>query len=185
MSQSNPYIRDQFLIAMPYMQDPNFSGTLTYICDHNEQGALGLVVNRPLEVSMGEILEQLDIECGELDTPVYAGGPLKMDRGFVLHRPAREWQSTLSITGSLSVTTSRDVLEAIARDQGPEDYLVTLGYAGWGAGQLEQELAGNFWLTCPADPDILFNIPWQQRLPAALAGMGIDWNQLSGSVGHA
>lgn len=185
MSGTNPYIRNQFLIAMPYLQDPNFNGTLTYICDHNKHGALGLVVNRPLEFSLGEVLDQLDIDGGQLQMPVYSGGPVKVERGFVLHRPRGDWQSSLPIGDSLTMTTSRDILEAIANDEGPSEFLVALGYAGWGAGQLEQELAGNFWLNCPADPDILFSVPWQQRLPAALARLGIDWNQLSDSVGHA
>lgn len=185
MSRANPYIRNQFLIAMPYLQDPNFNGTLTYICDHNEHGALGLVVNRPLDFSLGEVLDQLDIDGGRLQVPVYSGGPVKVERGFVLHRPQGDWQSSLAIGDSLTMTTSRDILEAIGLGEGPSEYLVALGYAGWGAGQLEQELAGNFWLNCPADPDILFSVPWQQRLPTALARLGIDWNQLSDSVGHA
>lgn len=185
MSESSASLCNHFLIAMPYMKDPNFSGTLTYICDHNEHGALGLVINRPMEFSLGDILEQLDIESDRLDLPIYGGGPVQLERGFVLHRPQGDWQSSLSLGNELALTTSRDILAAIGAGEGPGEFLVALGYAGWGAGQLEQELAGNIWLTCPADPDILFHTPWQRRFAAAMARMGIDINQLSDSVGHA
>lgn len=178
-------LRNHFLIALPYMRDPNFAGTITYLCDHSEAGALGLIINRPMDVSLGQILAQLDLEGEELPEKVYNGGPAQLERGFVLHRPHGQWQHTLALTPTLSMTTSRDLLAAIGAGEGPEDYLVALGYAGWGAGQLEQELAGNVWLACPADEQIIFELPWQQRLPVALGRMGLDINQLSGHIGHA
>ncbi|MCP5163245.1 MAG: YqgE/AlgH family protein [Hahellaceae bacterium] len=176
--------RNQFLIAMPQMQDPNFAGTLTYICEHSEKGAMGIVINRPLEMSLGEILSQLDLGGDELDIPVYSGGPVQLDRGFVLHNGA-EWTSSLTIADGILLTTSKDILAAIASENGPEDYLVALGYAGWGEGQLEQEIADNAWLVCPASTDVLFHMPFHKRFNAALASMGIDLAQLSGQVGHS
>lgn len=178
-------LRNHLLIAMPYMKDPNFAGTVTLICDHSEQGAMGLIINRPLEFTLADILVQLDLECEECTSPVMGGGPVQQDRGFVLHRPGGTWQSSMALSGSLELTTSRDVLAAIGAGEGPTEYLVALGYAGWGEGQLEQELSGNFWLTCPADDSILFHTPSEQRFAAALARMGIDINQLTDAVGHA
>jgi len=177
-----------FLIAMPSMTDPNFARSLTYICEHNEQGALGVVVNRPIDMTLRALFEQIEIpllddERGQM--PVYFGGPVQVDRGFVLHRPAGEWQSTLAIRGDIGLTTSRDILQAVGEGRGPGQLLVSLGYAGWAPGQLEQELTQNSWLTVGADLDLVFSLPAEQRLPAAMQLLGIDLTRLSDEVGHA
>ena len=169
-----------FLIAMPAMADPHFAHTLTFVCEHNEDGALGIVVNRPTEMTLAALFEQA---LGR--SPVLYGGPVQMDRGFVLHRPLGNWQSTLAVSDDLGLTTSKDVLEAMARGEGPRDVLVSLGYAGWGAGQLEQELAQNAWLTVDADADVIFGLPPDRRLPAAMSRLGIDFSRLSEGAGHA
>lgn len=176
---------NHFLIASPWLADPNFHGGIVYLCDHSSDGAFGVMINQPLEVSLGEILEQLDMEGGHLDIPVFSGGPVQPERGFVLHPPDRIWQSTSHISDQVDVTTSRDVLDAIGRHEGPHRFLVALGYSGWGQGQLEEELSGNAWLACPASEDILFDTPWQDRYAAVLKRMGIDPGQLDQSVGHA
>ena len=176
-----------FLIAMPAMVDPNFARTLTLVCEHNDKGALGIVVNRPTDLNLHRLLEQVKIEPdGDFKSvPVHFGGPVQVDRGFVLHRPRGQWQSTLGVTDELGLTTSRDILEAVARGAGPQQILVTLGYAGWAAGQLEQELAQNAWLTVPARTDILFDLPAGERLPAAMQQLGVDYANLSDVAGHA
>ena len=177
-----------FLIAMPGMVDPNFARTLTYICEHNEDGALGIVVNRPIEMTLSALFEQIEVELPDTAlgrSPVLYGGPVQMDRGFVLHRPLGNWQSTLAVSDDLGLTTSKDVLEALARGEGPRDVLVSLGYAGWSAGQLEQELAQNAWLTVDADAAVLFDVPPDRRLPAAMSRLGIDFSRLSEGAGHA
>ncbi|MCG8519294.1 MAG: YqgE/AlgH family protein [Pseudomonadales bacterium] len=179
-------LRDHFLIASPYLEDPRFHGTVIYLCEHSDEGALGLVINRPLEIQLGEILEQLDMEGGELEQPVLMGGPVQNERGFVLHRPGTtDWQGSMLVSDQVCLTTSRDILAAIGEGEGPGEFLVALGYSGWAEGQLEEELAGNSWLTCPADANMMFQTPWQDLYKAALAGMGIDLNQLSESTGHA
>jgi len=177
-----------FLIAMPNMVDPHFSKTLTYICEHNEQGALGLVVNRPIEMTLSRLLEQVSIPvaaalCTEI--PIHFGGPVQTDRGFVLHEPLGQWQSTLAINDGIGLTTSKDILEAVARGEGPRQMLVTLGYAGWAPGQLEQELAQNAWLTVAARHDVMFNLPAEQRLSAAMDMLGVNYASLSEHAGHA
>lgn len=174
-----------FLIATPYLGDPRFHGAIVFLCDHSEEGALGVMINRPLEINLGEILEQLDMDGGELVCPVYSGGPVEPERGFVLHEPAAQWQTTSAVSDGIMLTTSKDVLTAIGSGDGPRHYLVALGYSGWAKGQLEDELAGNAWLTCPASGDLLFETPWQQRYAAVLERLGVDLNQLSDSVGHA
>ncbi|MFO1413262.1 MAG: YqgE/AlgH family protein [Burkholderiales bacterium] len=177
-----------FLIAMPAMADPNFAQTLTYVCEHNEDGALGIVVNKPIDMTLSALLEQIDVPLADAErgeSPVHFGGPVQVDRGFVLHRPLGNWQSTLAISDDLGLTTSKDVLEAVGRGEGPKDMLVSLGYAGWSAGQLEQELAQNAWLTVEADADLLFAVPAQERLAAAIRLLGIDFSRLSEDVGHA
>ncbi|MCZ6664806.1 MAG: YqgE/AlgH family protein, partial [Gammaproteobacteria bacterium] len=139
-------LTNHFLIAMPALADPNFHHTVTYICAHSEEGAMGIVINRPLEIELGEVLSQMDLNIDDPDValrPVYQGGPVHQDRGFVIHRPAREWSSTITINQEVGVSTSRDILEAISAGKGPDDTLVALGYAGWGAGQIEQEMAQN------------------------------------------
>ena len=181
-------LTDHFLIAMPGLRDPNFSRTVTYVCEHTEQGAMGIVINRPMEIRLGEVLTQLDIESDDrsvIDTVVYLGGPVQPERGFVLHSGEHRFDSTLAITPDISVTTSRDVLEAIAVGQGPQRCLVALGYAGWGGGQLEEEMSANAWLSGPADRDIIFRLPVEARWQAAAQILGVDLNLLSGEAGHA
>lgn len=177
-----------FLIAMPAMVDPHFARTLTLVCEHNENGALGIVVNRPTDMNLQGLLEQVKIsrEDGRFKgVPVHFGGPVQVDRGFVLHSPVGGWQSTLTVGDSIGLTTSKDILEAVARGNGPEQILVTLGYAGWAPGQLEHELAQNAWLTVPARNDILFDLPAEERLPAAMQLLGVDYANLSDVAGHA
>lgn len=181
-------LTDHFLIAMPAMSDPYFSRTLVYVCEHNEQGALGIVVNRPIDMTLGSLYERVDIplERPDLrDLPVFFGGPVQTDRGFVLHRPCGNWQSTLAINSEIALTSSRDILETLGLSGEPHDFLMTLGYAGWSAGQLESELAANGWLTVKADHDIVFNQPYEERLPAAMQLLGIDFAQLAEEAGHA
>jgi putative transcriptional regulator len=177
-----------FLIAMPNMVDPHFSKTLTFVCEHTDQGALGVVVNRPIEMNLHGLLEQIGIsfDASILEpAAVHYGGPVQTDRGFVLHMPPGGWQSTLTINPDMGLTTSKDILEAVARGEGPRHMLVTLGYAGWAPGQLEYELAQNAWLTVPASPEVIFNLPAEARLPAAMNLLGVDFANLSEQVGHA
>ena len=188
MASATANFTDHFLIAMPGMVDPNFAHTLTYVCEHNSDGALGIVVNKPIDMTLAALFEQIEIaaDAGTLgDSQVHFGGPVQVDRGFVLHRPLGSWQSTLAISDDLGLTTSKDVLEALGRGEGPADVLVSLGYAGWSAGQLESEIAQNAWLTVEADPDVLFDTPAEERLPAAMKLLGIDFSRLSGAAGHA
>jgi putative transcriptional regulator len=177
-----------FLIAMPAMTDPHFAKTLTFICEHNEQGALGVVVNRPIDMTLHTLLEQIEITPADdaaRRIPVHYGGPVQIDRGFVLHAPAGAWQSTLKVSEGIGLTTSKDVLQAVARGEGPEQILVTLGYAGWAPGQLEHELAQNAWLTVAATTGILFATPAEKRYEASLKLLGIDLSMLSDDAGHA
>ncbi len=170
------------------MQDPHFAKSLIYIAEHNEQGALGVIVNRPIEMNLATLFEKIEVpfEIPELaKQPVFFGGPVQTDRGFVLHRPVGEWQSTLAVTDDIGLTTSRDVLQAVARNDGPREILVTLGYSGWAAGQLEDELAKNAWLTVPADPHIIFSLPFEERLASAMEILGVDFAHLASQVGHA
>jgi len=183
-----PYLSNQFLIAMPGMGDPNFDHTVTFICEHNQDGALGLVINRPTGMRLGDIFSQMDLEAVDPHTagiPVLHGGPVQPERGFVIHDRGGDWGSTLEVSESLQVTTSRDVLEAMASGEGPRDAVVALGYAGWGASQLEGEMAANAWLTVPASREIIFEIPFEDRWRAAAALIGIDIDQISSDVGHA
>jgi len=187
MSTDNS-LSNHFLIAMPALDDPNFHHTTTYICEHDGDGALGVVINRPLNMRLGEILKHMDIEPGSNEVsswPVYMGGPVQSDRGFVLHEPSGDWEATLKVTDKIGITSSRDILQAIAAGEGPEKAIVTLGYAGWGAGQLEQELAANTWLSGPASSKIVFDMPSDERWMAAAALLGIDLNLLSSDTGHA
>jgi len=177
-----------FLIAMPNMVDPYFAKTLTFVCEHNDQGALGLVVNRPIEMTLQGLFERLDLKLltpALATEPVYFGGPVQTDRGFVLHTPIGTWGSTLAVRDHIGLTTSRDILEAVSGGTGPESILVTLGYAGWAAGQLEQEIAQNAWLTVEADEAILFEVPPEHRLSAAMERLGINFATLQDEAGHA
>ena len=187
MSQTES-LKNQLLIAMPNLQDPNFSRTVTYICEHGEQGAMGIVLNRPTELSLADVLRHMEIEGGlgnAGEQIVYLGGPVEEERGFVLHSHTTPWDSTLAVNDDISVTTSRDILEAMARGDGPALTLVALGYAGWGAGQLERELQENAWLSGPADQSILFELPPEKRWEAAARLLGVDLNLLSSEAGHA
>src|SRR5512142_623958 len=180
-------LKRHFLIAMPAMADPHFANALTYVCEHNEEGALGIVVNKPIDMTLSSLFEQIEIPLDDAslrEAPVHFGGPVQVDRGFVLHRPLGNWQSTLPISDDLGLTTSKDVLEAVGRGEGPKDMFISLGYAGWSAGQLEHELAQNAWLTVEADPDVLFDLPAERRLPAAVRLLGIDISRLSDTAGH-
>jgi len=181
-------LANHFLVAMPGLLDPNFSHAIIYICDHSSEGAMGLVINNPLEIPLSQIFEQFEISYSSKvgEAPLMSGGPVQVDRGFVLHRPVRrQWEATLPISSDISLTSSRDIIADIAGEQGPSDLLVTLGYAGWGPGQLEEELANNAWLTVPGDADIIFNVPCEQRANAAAAKIGIDLSLLSSNAGHA
>ncbi len=187
MSQTDT-LKSQLLIAMPSLEDPNFSRTVTYICEHNDQGAMGIVLNRPTDLSLSDVLRHMDIEGGlgnAGEQIVYLGGPVEEERGFVLHSHSPPWDSTLAVNDDISVTTSRDILEAMARGNGPAHTLVALGYAGWGAGQLERELQENAWLSGPSDESILFELPPDQRWEAAARLLGVDVNLLSSEAGHA
>jgi putative transcriptional regulator len=181
-------LTNHLLIAMPNLADPNFHQTVAYICAHNHEGAMGIVVNRPSSLGLGEVLSQMELEAQEAavnNIVVYHGGPVQRDRGFILHSPASDWEMTLKVNDSYGLTTSRDILDAIAHGRGPEQCLIALGYAGWGAGQLEQELADNAWLNGPAQADILFRVPAEQRWQAAFSALGVHLDQLSTQVGHA
>ena len=185
---SSVNLTHHFLIAMPSMADPNFSKTLTYICEHNDQGALGLVVNRPIDMTLKALFERLSMKMGDkksADAPIYFGGPVQTDRGFVLHAPTGDWQSTLRVRDIIGLTTSKDILEAVGRGEGPDKMLVTLGYAGWSPGQLEHELSQNAWLTVEARDGIIFDTPAGERLPAAMDLLGLDYARLQDSAGHA
>ena len=187
-AKSSDCLRDHFLLAMPGLSEGIFSHSITYICEHGESGAMGIVINQPLDLSVEEIFEHLQITARQdfSTMPVMAGGPVQIDHGFVLHRKCEKtWEASLKVTPEITLTTSRDILRAIANDKGPNDHLIALGYAGWAAGQLEQELADNSWLTMPANSDIIFCTPADQRLGAAAASLGIDMNLISGEAGHA
>ncbi|MGZ8191718.1 MAG: YqgE/AlgH family protein [Methylococcaceae bacterium] len=181
------YLNNQFIIAMPGLADPNFFHTVTYLCQHNQQGALGIVINRSAKMKLGEIFTQMDIRVTSLaatEAPVFAGGPVQQDRGFVIHTSGGDWNATMAVSDSISLTTSRDVLEAIALGEGPEQYLVALGYAGWGEGQLEKEILDNAWLSTPYGKQVLFDIPIDLRWNAAADQIGIDINKLTTPAGH-
>jgi putative transcriptional regulator len=177
-----------FLIAMPNMADPHFARTLTYVCEHNAQGALGIVVNRPIDMTLQALFERLSLTLRDREfaaAPIYFGGPVQTDRGFVLHAPAGNWGSTLCVRGAIGLTTSRDILEAVGRGEGPARILVTLGYAGWAPGQLEHELRQNAWLTVEARDAIIFDLPAEERLAAAMELLGLDYARLADVAGHA
>jgi putative transcriptional regulator len=181
-------LTQHFLIAMPAMADPHFAKSLTFVCEHNDQGALGVVVNRPTEMNLHSLLEQVGIAPDDdafKSVPVHFGGPVQVDRGFVLHSPLGEWQSTLAVSTEIGLTTSKDILQAVALGKGPRQILVTLGYAGWAPGQLEHELAQNAWLTVQAKPEVIFDLPAEDRLAAAMSLLGVDYAKLSEVAGHA
>jgi len=178
----------QLLIALPALDDPNFSRSVALICQHDDEGAMGVVVNRASEYSLGDVLAQMNLEARDpamASQVVLNGGPVHPERGFVLHDGERQWDSTLAIGGGLALTTSRDILEAMAEGEGPAHVVVALGCAGWGAGQLEYELGENSWLTAPADAELLFALPLEQRWQAAGGRLGIDITRVTDYSGHA
>jgi putative transcriptional regulator len=181
-------LANQLLIALPALADPNFSRSVALVCQHDEEGAMGVVVNRASEYTLGEVFRQMGIDsddAGLKARPVLAGGPVHPERGFVIHDGARDWDSSLAIADGLYVTTSRDVLEAMARGDGPASATVALGCAGWGAGQLEHELVENSWLTVPADAEVLFTLPLEARWQAAAGRIGVDLARMADYAGHA
>jgi len=184
-----PSVAGQLLVAMPSLQDPQFGGTVIFIADHSPKGAMGIVLNRVSEMTLGTLFSRLDLslEGHPLeDLPVLQGGPVQTDRGFVLHTPTGQWSSTLAMTSGVGLTSSRDILEATANGRGPQQLIVALGYSGWSEGQLDAELAANAWLTVPLhDLSLLFSMPVEERLSAAFRSLGVDPVNLSGAVGHA
>ncbi|CAI8882161.1 DUF179 domain-containing protein YqgE [Methylocaldum szegediense] len=180
-------LTNSFLIAMPGLTDPFFARTVTYLCQHGPEGALGIIINRPSDLTLGEVMQQMDIDVrnetiGQM--PVYFGGPVQAERGFVLHESCGNWNSTLRVSDSISLTTSRDILEALSVGEGPRRVLVALGYAGWEKGQLEREIVENSWLSAPADESIMFDYAPAQRWKAAAELMGIDISLLTSQAGH-
>lgn len=181
-------LTNHFLIAMPSLPDPNFFHSVTYICQHNDEGAMGIVITQPMDLTLGDVMEQMDLEVHDpavAGRPVYLGGPVQPERGFVIHELPGDWDAMLEISNQVGLTTSRDILAAIAAGTGPGRSLIALGYAGWGPGQLEKEIAENAWLSGPADSQILFDLPISKRWAAAAALVGVDVNRLSDEVGHA
>ena len=194
IAYSADHLANQFLIAMPGMVDPNFAGSVIYLFEHTERGAMGLVINRPTELDMGALFEKIEIvlEAEPVsDQAVYFGGPVQIERGFVLHEPTAEvlYSSSLVVPGGLTMTTSKDVLEAVAAGSGPSKFLMTLGYAGWSAGQLEEEIILNGWMNVPLSQqqmsEIIFNTPFSKRYERTMSLLGFDPSHLSGEAGHA
>ncbi len=186
MQQTN--LTSHFLVAMPSLKDPNFEKSVTYICAHNEEGAMGIVINKPLDIDLGEIFEQMDIPTNNQETKdrtIFHGGPVHTDRGFILHQTNNNWDSSIIISDEISVTTSKDILEAIATGDGPTESLIALGYAGWAEGQLEQEIMDNAWLSGPSNSEIIFKTPFDQCWNTVVGHMGIDIEKLSLDIGHA
>lgn len=184
---ANGFLSKQFLVAMPHRVGGEFDHSVTLLAEHNADGAMGLVINRPTDLTLRDMLAHMGIEHRTLprERSVFWGGPVQPERGFVLHRPAGDWDATLKLDDDLAITTSKDVLEAIGRGDGPDEYLVMLGYAGWGGGQLEEEIRENSWLNTPADNGIIFLTPAAERWTAAARSIGLDPSHLSGQTGHA
>jgi putative transcriptional regulator len=181
-------LTDHFLIAMPAMEDPYFAKSLVYVAEHNDHGALGVIVNRPTDMTLSALFQRIEVPfvAGNVaNLPVFFGGPVQTDRGFVLHRPLGTWQSTLAVNAEIGLTTSRDVLQSAGQAGHPSDMVVTLGYSGWASGQLEHEIGQNAWLTVLADPHVLFDLPYEERLVSALELLGIDPTNLAVQAGHA
>ncbi len=183
---SHGIFRNQFLLAMPGRVAGDFANSVTFIAEHNDDGAMGLVINKPSDLAVRDMLAHMDIEAHvDKGLPVFWGGPVQPERGFVLHRDEGDWESSLKIAGDLAITTSRDILEAIGNGFGPSAYLITLGYAGWSDGQLESEMLANSWLSTPASEQIIFEAPVETRWAAAARLLGVEAHQLSGLAGHA
>lgn len=187
--QASADLSRQFLLAMPGRVTGDLANTVIYVCEHTGDGALGLVINRPTDITVGDLLKRIDLDAsvqgGSIQNEkVYFGGPVQTDRGFVLHSPVGGYTSTIEL-GDVALTTSRDVLQDVAKGEGPTKILVTLGYAGWGAGQLENEMSQNAWINVEASSDILFDVPAENRYQVALSSLGIDPIMLAGEAGHA
>ena len=177
-------LTNKFLIAMPQLQDSCFEGSVIYVCNHNDEGALGLIINKPSELPLFEIFAQLELEDERANQTVLSGGPVENDKGFILHRSERSWTSTINLTNDLKLTTSKDILSSIARNDGPEEYLMTLGCSGWNPGQLEQELADNSWLAIPANQDILFSDDFANMADMIASTLGFNMVQLTPEIGY-
>lgn len=189
----NVNLTGHFLIAMPAMTDPYFTRSGTFICKHNQDGAMGVVINRPIDMRLESLFEQINLQLDNsplAQSVVHFGGPVQIDRGFVLHQPAGDWDSTIAVHGDTALTTSKDILKAAVAGRGPDKMLVTLGYAGWSAGQLEEEMAQNAWLSVKPDSNqaqdnVIFDVPNKEKFAAAMALLGIDFAALSEEAGHA
>jgi putative transcriptional regulator len=185
---NNSSLANHLLIAMPSLVDPNFERAVIYVCEHHIQGTVGLIINRPMQFPLGLVFEQMKIEPISVEQnqlPLLFGGPVQPERGFVIHRPIGGWRSSLTLGNDVTVTTSNDIIHAIAAKTGPKDVLVTLGYAGWNENQLEQEVMGNAWLVCPYKPELLYDVPFSERWAYAGSTIGVKMNQLTGEAGHA
>lgn len=181
-------LANHLLIAMPSLGDGHFSQTVALVCEHSDRGALGIVLNKPLGMKLGDVMAQMKLETADMgisEQPVLRGGPVHTDRGFVLHRPGGDWDSTHRISDHVQVTTSRDVLAAMARGEGPSDAFIALGYAGWESGQLEREMKDNAWAAMPVDPRVVFDLPFEERWAGAWRLLGVDVERLSPEAGHA
>lgn len=185
-------LSNHFLIAMPNMMDPIFGGTVIYICEHNARGAMGVVINRATDMTVADLFDRIDLQLEIIPNshpmgqhPVLFGGPVQSDRGFILHAPAGSYSSTLKVSDEVSFTTSRDILESLAAGEAPQRLLLSIGYSGWGAGQLEQEILSNGWLTAPADLSVMFDLPIEERFDAAMKLLGFDPLMLASVAGHA
>ena len=179
-------VSHNFLIAMPLLADSNFAGTVTYICQHDEQGALGIVINRPSTLSLREVLQHMRLPCTRTDeAPIFTGGPMNPQHGFVLHDAIEGYELSVRLSDEVMLSTARELLAAIGEGHGPQRFLVALGYAGWGPGQLESEIAENAWLTCPASSEVLFDVPPSHRVQRAAAVLGIDFNLINSQAGHS
>ncbi|MCP0913212.1 MULTISPECIES: YqgE/AlgH family protein [Legionella] len=184
----NMSLANHLLIAMPSLNDPNFKRAVVYVCEHHAQGAVGLMINRPMQYPLGIVFDQLQIQPKRSERslmPLLFGGPMQPDRGFVIHRPFGDWRSSLLLRDDVTVTTSNDIIRAIAEEHGPKDVLVTLGYTAWGENQIEKEIMENSWLVCPSTPELLYDVPFEERWEYAGLTIGVKMSELTSSVGHA
>lgn len=185
---TNTSLANHLLIAMPSLTDPNFVRSVIYICEHHTQGTVGLIINRPMQFPLGLVFEQMQISpttAERYQMPLLFGGPVQPERGFVIHRPTGGWRSSLSLGEDVTVTTSNDIIRAIAADKGPKDVLVTLGYTGWSGNQLEEEVMDNIWLVCPYSSELLYEVPFAERWQYAGLTIGVKMDQLTSDAGHA
>jgi len=187
-TSDSPYLVGHLLVAMPGMPDSRFTKSVIYICAHNDEGAMGLVINQPMnDISFPDLLDQLNLEQTDPSAAISIqfGGPVEQGRGFVLHSPDYIHEATLVVDGGIALTGTVDILQDIAEGRGPQKRILALGYAGWGAGQLDSEILANGWLTVEADPEIVFNVDLDKKWNTALAKLGIDLSLLSEDAGHA